>query len=353
MKQLLGKNIWIILLSIVVIVFVLIYDFRHSRVFPPNDMIPFISCIEQDTNTSYILHQWSLRNGTIAFSDNPLFNSSENCIDSLVWNGDQEILLPPSVESSITVSNGSSFHPLYIRPKTSLSIQRILRPNLSIQLSIQDYSKHTQATAEYYGYKQDKITLRPDIEKYTNAVLIRPLDAIEIEATTYLYFQFAWLDHETNLKFGIVEGQWSDQSLLWRIVSDDIEFQEAGKGSNVVVCQGRIWFALLDGSIRSVMLHNGSIENQETLEARIDLDTDKPIQAELFRYQNAVIMKKVYSQSSCKILVVENNTPTSRIEVTKDFITIFQNEKETMVYQNEDSFKNSYKNPSNWLFPIF
>jgi hypothetical protein len=60
-------------------------------------------------------------------------------------------------------------------------------------------------------------------------------------------------------------------------------------------------------------------------------------------------MKKMYAQSSCKILVVENNTPTSRIEATKDFVTIFQNEKETMIYQNEDG----YKNPSNWLFPIF
>jgi hypothetical protein len=349
MKQLLGKNIWIILLSIVVIVFVLIYDFQHSRIFPPNDMIPFISCVEQDTNINYTLHQWSLRNGTIAFSENPLFSASENCIDSLIWNGNQEILVPPSVEPCITVPNGSSLHPLYVLPKTSLSIQRILRPNLSIQLSIQDYGKHTQATAEYYGYKQDKITLSPDLEKYTNAVLIRPIDAIEVEATTYLYLQFAWLDHETNLKFGIIEGQWSDQSLLWRIVTDDIEFQETGKGSNVVVCQGRIWFALLDGSIRSVVLHNGSIENQETFEAKIDPGTEKSIQAELFRYQNAVIMKKMYAQSSCKILVVENNTPTSRIEATKDFVTIFQNEKETMIYQNEDG----YKNPSNWLFPIF
>ncbi len=349
MKQLLGKNIWIILLSIVVIVFVLIYDFRHSRVFPPNDTIPFMTCFEEEADTSYTSHQWNLRDGTILFAENPLFASSEKCIDSLVWNGDQEALLPPSIEPSIITPEGSLFHPTYVRSKSSLSIQRILRPTLSIQLSIQDYGNHAQATAEYYGYKQDKITLRPDLEEYTNAVLIRPLDAIEIEATTYMYFQFAWLDHETNIKFGVVEGQWSDQSIQWRIVTNDVEFQETGEGSNVVVCQGRIWFALLDGSIRSVVLHNGTVEYRENLETKIDLKPHTPIQAKLYRYQNTLIMKKVYDQSTCKILVVENNSPTSRIDVSKDFVTIFQNEKETLIYQNEAG----YKNPSTWLFPIY
>lgn len=349
MKQLLGKNIWIILLSIVVIVFVLIYDSQHSRIFPPNDTIPFLTCLEEEENTSYISHQLILRNGTVLFAENPLFASSEKCIDSLVWNGDQDVLLPASVEPSIITPEGSSFHPMYVRSKSSLSIQRILRPNLSIQLSIQDYGNHTQATAEYDGYKQDKITLRPDLEDYTNAVLIRPLDAIEIEATTYMYFQFAWLDHETNVKFGVIEGQWSDQSLQWRIVTNNIEFQETGKGSNVVVCQGRIWFALLDGSIRSVVLHNGTVENRENLIAEIDLGTPKPIQAKLYRYQNALIIKKAHDQSTCKLLVVENNSTTSRIEVSKDFVTIHQNEKETMIYQNEAG----YNNPSNWLFPIY
>jgi hypothetical protein len=349
MKQLLGKNIWIILLSIVVIVFVLIYDFRHSRVFPPNDTIPFMTCFEEEASTSYISHQWNLRDGTVLFADNPLFVSSEKCTDSLVWNGDQEALLPPSLEPGIIIPENSTFHPMYVRSKSSLSIQRILRPTLSIQLSIQDYGNHTQATAEYYGYKQDKITLRPDLDEYTNAVLIRPLDAMEIEATTYMYFQFAWLDHETNIKFGVVEGQWSDQSLQWRIVTNDIEFQETGEGSNVVVCQGRIWFALLDGSVRSIFLHNGTVENRENLKTKIDLGTHKPIQAKLYRYQNTLIMRKVYDQSNCKILVVENNSITSRIEVSKDFVTVFQNEKETMIYQNEAG----HKNPSNWLFPIY
>jgi hypothetical protein len=350
MKQLLGKTIWIVLLSLVVIVFVLIYGVERSHIFSTVDSIPFLTYDEKASNNQYMAHEWNVINGIVMFENKPVFKSDAPDIYPFVWDGKQDLIfidVPSEIESSIDTQ--SPIQKTFVRPKTPLSIQRILRPGLHIQISITDHGNHTQATAEYYGYKHDKYTLRPNLEDYKNAVLIRPLDAIEIEATTYVYFQFAWLENNTNLKFGVVEGKLSKNLLDWRVITDDIGFQETGKGSNCVVCQDKLWFSLLDGSLYSISVKKGIIQKHKTVEEALTLGAENNTQAELYRFQNALLARRfIPGEPACTILVIENNKITNRIEVDKDFVTMFHSDKKSMYYQLEDGMRD----PRNWFLPL-
>ncbi|MDD4028569.1 MAG: hypothetical protein PHI40_08165 [Caldisericia bacterium] len=349
MKQLLGNTIWIILLSIVVIVFVVIYGLERSHMYSSVDSIPFLAYTEENGTKSYKVHEWNVANGIVIFGNDPIC-TVPSTQDNFIWNGDTDFIFvntPPEADSSIHME--TSANTTFIRQKSLLAIQRVLRPDLHIQLSITDNGNHTQATAEYFGYKRDKYSLRPDLGEYSNAVLIRPLDAIEIEATTYVYFQFAWLDNSTTLKFGVIEGKLTSNLLDWRVITDDIGFQETGKGSNVVVCQGKLWFSLLDGSIYSVSVKKGTLERKEKLEEAFALGSENNTQSELYRFQNALIIRHSLPESPIStILVIENDRISNRIEVDQDFVSIFHAEKKSMYYQFEAGMKDSQQ----WTFPI-
>ena len=352
MKHLLGNNIWIALLSLVIIAIVISFNLSPSNVYPANDEIPFLSIDNDAYNSTYQKNTWETKNGTIRFKQEPIFSVDTDTMQpsNLVWDGEHNYIISskdPLLMDELKTHKDEV--QIYSEKTDSFAIHRILQPDLFVTVSVSDFGDYTKAIAEFSGYKEDKLTLSPDFESFNNAKILRPLDAIEIESSIHIYLEFVWIPNSSDLRFGLVEGIWNQETLTWKVITDDVGFQEKGKGSNATVCQNKAWFALLDGTIVCVHIPNGKVEIRSDLSEQLFQTTNKPTAPLLYRYNNSLIIHNKYAMDdSSHILLVENNKIQCTIHSSSSTVISSRRNKECMEY----TWKNDFTNPNLWIFPI-
>ncbi|MCK5848018.1 MAG: hypothetical protein KAH01_02325 [Caldisericia bacterium] len=348
MKQLFGHNVLIVLFSLIVVLVVLSFTLNPKNRYQQVNELPFISVSKAAGANEAFKNLWNTKNATIEFSQNPMFSLDKITQKFLVWDGKKDLLIvaPSSNEMSDAKLQDKSLLITCKNPQTWLSINRVIRSGLYIEVMISDHS-NKEATMSYYGEKEDKFTLHPELESYQNAVLIRPIDAIEIESTLLVYFEFAWIENGSDLRFGLLEYSWDGESLLWKVISDNIGFKETGKGSSAIICQDKAWFILLDGSVRSIDIKNGKQKVRDDISSK--LTTDAKTSTKAYRYKNALIIHSVEESGNCSILFVENNRISGSIYSDKKTVACYRDNKKSMYYD----YQAGHLDPCTWIFPTY
>lgn len=274
--------------------------------------IPFIS-------GSY-LGKWNLKQGTISLEQ-----------------------IPPGYANTQTDAQPKSF---------PFEIIRKFDNNLTIKLSIQlDRIKSNEAIMEIKGVKEEKVKLLADTGKYANFILSRPID-VQIKMNEILsYWEFTY----SNNKYGILSCNYKPDSIVWTVITDQLNISVSENGSRMAVSRDMLYIAYPSGSIYTLNLLNGKLIEETQIEKKIrDFIEDFAFNSkvtnplDLVPYRNHMIInwKPLTPNPTLLILLLWQNQIIDSIESNGTNLTIRKGE--TVTFTSEITLKEL--DPANWIF---
>ena len=325
--------------------------------------VPFLTRTYDKLTCQYNFYKgfWDLEKGKLSFGNEQAIEVKGENFD-VRWDGNMNIIVE-SIDNKNIAAN--CFEPGLNIKKVNSGYQCIEASLIDNNNKIYRITNHTNQITQNYIFEiemdgvKESIPIKPSFEK--EYMVVRPLALHIKNDRAELYLELSFVPDENKPwehGYAIVKGIYSGTNgIEWRIVSRDIGIGEAGAGVSMIEYNENVIIADQYGRLKLLNLEDGTVEELETLNEKIEQFHKKYVHRtefqkppELYRYKDFLIVKDAPavpdSQPVVYILAVREGRAIGEIIAQGNKVTVF---KDGIV--TEKRSLDGRHQPFAWIFP--